>query len=103
MDNDTSPVRRMRKHLTGGNIWLYVLALLKKKRYHAYSLDEAIEKQFGFRPNRIMVYVVLYKLEAEGLINSATEGRRKYYKITNKGIAAAKQAKAYLKKLSDII
>ena len=96
-------MRRIKKHLTGGNLWIYILSILKKGRRHAYALDGELAKKFSFRPNKIMVYVVLYKLEAEGLISSEFEGRRKYYKITEKGIQTLKEAKKYLKKLSETL
>lgn len=100
---ETSPVRRLKNHLTAGNIWLYVLALLKKKSAYAYALDAEIEKNFDFRPNKIMIYIVLYKLEAEGLITSQFDGRRKYYKITEKGMESIKNGKEYLRFLSEIL
>lgn len=97
---ETSPIRRLKHHLTAGNIWLYVLSLLKKKRVYAYALDSEIENEFGFRPNKIMIYIVLYKLEAEGLIQSSFDGRRKYYNITEKGKNAIEDGKAYLAQLA---
>jgi len=102
-ENEASPVRRLKRHLTAGNIWLYVLALLKKKSVYAYALDDEIEKNFGFRPNKIMVYIVLYKLEAEGLITSQFDGRRKYYKITAKGAKSLEGGKDYLKFLLRVL
>lgn len=100
---EKAPMRRLKKHLTGGNLWLYILSLLKKGKRHAYVLDKEIEKEFSFKPNRIMVYMVLYKLESEGLINSEFEGRRKYYNITERGIKTIKEGKKYLKELSEIL
>jgi DNA-binding PadR family transcriptional regulator len=97
---ESSPMKRIKHHLTGGNLWLYMLSLLKKGKRHAYSLDGEISREFAFKPNRIMVYIVLYKLEAEGMISSEFEGRRKYYKITEKGKENIREAKYYLKKLS---
>jgi DNA-binding PadR family transcriptional regulator len=99
----TAPMRRLEKHLTGGNLWLYILALLKKGKRHAYALDEEIYREFSFKPNKIMIYVVLYKLESEGMIDSKFEGRRKYYNITKKGIQTINKGKKYLKELSEIL
>ncbi len=97
----TSPLRRLRRLLTSENLWLYVLSLLKRRKsLYAYELDEAIEKRFGFRPNKIMIYIVLYRLEAEGLIRSEFQERRKYYALTEKGDDALGQARGYFKTLS---
>ncbi|NYZ77253.1 PadR family transcriptional regulator [Candidatus Micrarchaeota archaeon] len=97
----TSPIKRLRNLLTSGNLWLYILSLIRlNKRIYAYRLDEEIEKEYLFRPNKVMIYVVLYKLENEKLIKSEFEGRRKYYTITEKGIEALEFAKDYFRALS---
>jgi PadR family transcriptional regulator, regulatory protein PadR len=96
-----SPIKRLRRLLTSENLWLYVLSLLRrKKKLYAYELDGAIEKGFGFRPNKIMIYIVLYKLEGEGLIKSEFQERRKYYALTQKGAETLGQARGYFKTLS---
>jgi DNA-binding PadR family transcriptional regulator len=97
----STPVKRLSRLLTSENLWLYVLSMLKRnKKLYAYELDAAIEKGFGFRPNRIMIYIVLYKLESEGLIKSEFQERRNYYTLTEKGEDALEQARGYFKTLS---
>jgi DNA-binding PadR family transcriptional regulator len=95
-----APVKRLKRLLTSGNLWLYILSLLKKKKLYAYELDKLIESSFSFRPNKIMVYIVLYRLENEGLITSQYNERRKYYTITKKGGDSLKIARDYFKSLS---
>ncbi len=95
------PIKRLNRLLTSGNLWLYVLSLSSKKQIYAYELDSKIEEKFNFRPNKIMNYVVLYKLENEGLISSEFLERRKYYRITPKGQEALDQARTYFKELAD--
>jgi len=95
------PIKRLRHLLTSGNLWLYLLSLIRReKRLHAYDLDQRIEKEYSFRPNKVMVYIVLYKLETEGLISSENEERRKYYSLTSKGTEALELAKEYFGILS---
>jgi len=99
--NPTAPIKRLRHLLTNENLWLYILSLIRTdKRIHAYALDQRIEKEFNFRPNKIMIYVVLYKLENEGLILAEQEERRKYYTITEKGIETLDLAKNHFKMLA---
>jgi DNA-binding PadR family transcriptional regulator len=96
-----SPVRRLRNLLTSGNLWLYLLSIMQKDgELYAYALDERIGKEFLFRPNKIMVYVVLYKLESEGLISSQFRERRKYYRLTKKGSEALESARGYFRGLA---
>jgi len=88
------PLNRLYEHNTKGNLWIYILSLLKQERTHAWNLQTIIEKKFGFKPGRITAYRVLYRLEEEGLVKSETKDRRRVYQITNKGqeqLALAKQ------------
>jgi DNA-binding PadR family transcriptional regulator len=97
---DSRAMLRLRKSLTKGNLWLYILSKLSKGKLYAYGLRKEMEKEFGWSQGLITTYLVLYKLENEGLISSAFEGRRKYYRITRKGAVEIKKAKAYLRQLS---
>ena len=96
----SKPIRRLKKLLTSGNLWLYILSLAKDKKVYASELDKEIEKEFFFKPNKIMVYVVLYKIESEGLIESEHKERRKYYRITKKGKKTLELAREYFQILS---
>jgi DNA-binding PadR family transcriptional regulator len=73
---------------------------MKEKKAYAYALPERIKRKFGFQPSKLMVYFVLYKLEDEGLISAAFEGRRKYYALSAKGRVALSQGKKALSLLS---
>ncbi|NYZ74161.1 PadR family transcriptional regulator [Candidatus Micrarchaeota archaeon] len=98
----TRPIKRLKHLLTYGNLWLYVLSLTRtRKKVYAYALDEDIEKEFFFRPDKITIYVVLYKLENEGLISSQFHERRKYYTITRKGTQTLEFAREYFTLLAD--
>ena len=62
MDNDafsiqkSKPAERLKHSLTYGNLWIYVLSLINEQGdVYAYTLSESIEKDFLFRPNRIML------------------------------------------------
>lgn len=98
-NEQTKPIKRLKHLLTYGNLWIYILSLVKKKKTYAYALDQQIEKRFSFKPNKIMIYIVLYKLESEQLINSEFEERRKYYTITRKGEETLLAAKKYFQML----
>jgi DNA-binding PadR family transcriptional regulator len=96
---ESRPMQRLRRALTKGNLWLYILSKLKRGKVYAYGLRKEIERDFGWSHGLITSYVVLYKLENEGLISSEFEGRRKYYRITKKGAEEMRKAKAYLRQL----
>jgi DNA-binding PadR family transcriptional regulator len=97
----TTPIKRLKRLLTSGNIWLYILSLVKSEgKLYAYNLDGQIEKRFVFKPDKIMIYVVLYRLEAEGLISSEFSERRKYYTLTTKGEEALSSAREHFRMLA---
>ncbi len=96
----SKPIKRLKRLLTSGNLWLYILSISEAGEVYAYELDFEIEKRYKFKPNKIMNYVVLYKLENEGLIKSEFKERRKYYSITKKGKETLKLAREYFKFLS---
>lgn len=99
----SKPVKRLKQLLTVGNLWLYILSLIKRNgRMYAYTLDDEIEKEFFFKPSKVMIYLVLYKLEGDGMIKAETVGeeRRKYYNIAKKGEETLNFAKQYFVLLS---
>ncbi len=98
----SKPIKRLKRLLTSGNLWLYVLSLINASgKLYAYEIDKQIEKEFFFKPDKIMIYLVLYKLENEGLMTSEFEKRRKYYKITEKGVQTLNLAREYFHILSN--
>ena len=58
---------------------------------YAYEIGKGLRQRFGFSTAIVTTYVVLYKLQREGLIKveQEVEGRgrpnRKYYNITDLG------------------
>ena len=83
--------KRLRKKMTKENLWLYILKLLMDQSMYAYALNKKIKKTFHFTTATVTVYVVLYKMRREGLIQlieakqSTNKRVRKYYEITEKG------------------
>lgn len=82
---------RLLRKLTKENLWLYILRMLTYRSMYAYEISKQLRGRFGFSTATVTVYVVLYKMQREGLIEPCGEksvlGRpdRKYYEITEKG------------------
>lgn len=97
--------RRLVRKLTIENLWLYVLSLLREGPLYGYEIVKRIEERFGFKPGRVTCYIVLYKLQSEGLIASADLGadsrgpQRKYYVLTGDGERALEMARDFLRRL----
>ncbi|MCX8163210.1 MAG: PadR family transcriptional regulator [Candidatus Micrarchaeota archaeon] len=96
---NSKPFLRFKKSTTLSNLWIYILSLAKKKEVYAYTLVEQIEKKFGFKPSLLWVYLVLYKLEADGFLQSKEKDKRNYYSLTKKGFSLLKEGKNFLKEL----
>ncbi|MEM3373400.1 MAG: PadR family transcriptional regulator [Candidatus Anstonellales archaeon] len=100
---ENKPLNRLTDHLTHGNLWLYILALAKKKEIYIYNLDKEIEKYFRFKPSRIMLYLVVYRLESFNMLKSHYIERRKYYFLTDYGKETLNNGIKKLKKLANIL
>lgn len=90
------PVARLSDSLSHGNLWLSILSLARKSPVYAYALPELMRKRYGFTPSRIMIYLVLYKLEAEGMLSSFESKKRKYYKLAASGHKCLREGKKIL-------
>ncbi|MEN2974097.1 MAG: PadR family transcriptional regulator [Candidatus Caldarchaeales archaeon] len=100
---ESRAVSRFIRKITVENLWIYVLSLLKEEPVYGYEIRDKIFKKFNFKPGKITCYVVLYKLEREGLISSkeidekSRGAPRRYYTITDKGLRELERAKKFLK------
>jgi DNA-binding PadR family transcriptional regulator len=72
-----------------GHLRLYLLSLLDESPKHGYELIQALEERFGgtYVPSSGTIYPRLSKLEEEGLVTKASEGRKTVYSITDAGRA----------------
>jgi DNA-binding PadR family transcriptional regulator len=102
-------LRRLEQKLTKENLWIYILHLLKDGSLYAYEIRDKIRLAFGFEPATITVYVVLYKIEREGLVKSVIERRppsnivRRYYSLTDLGLKALEEGRKILKRTIDLL
>jgi DNA-binding PadR family transcriptional regulator len=72
-----------------GSLRLYLLSLLDESPRHGYELIQALEQRFGgtYSPSAGTIYPRLAKLEEEGLVTKASQGRKTVYEITDAGRA----------------
>jgi DNA-binding PadR family transcriptional regulator len=72
-----------------GQLRLYLLSLLDSGPKHGYELITALSDRFGgtYRPSPGTVYPRLARLEEEGLVQRADEGRKGMYALTDAGRA----------------
>ncbi|WP_439591296.1 PadR family transcriptional regulator [Microbacterium sp.] len=78
-----------------GDLRLYLLNLLDEGPRHGYDIMQALSDRTGgtYTPSAGTVYPRLSKLEEEGLVTKAVDGRKTVYEITGAGRAevAARQ------------
>ncbi|MEE8570457.1 MAG: PadR family transcriptional regulator [Candidatus Bathyarchaeia archaeon] len=88
---ESSAYTRLVNKITKENLWLYILKMLIDRPMYAYEISKSMKDKFGFSTAVVTVYVVLYKMRREELIQVGEEksvlGRpdRKYYEITEEG------------------
>ena len=70
-----------------GHLRLYLLSLLADAPMHGYEVIQALEERFGgtYVPSAGTVYPRLAKLEDDGLVSKAADGRKTVYAITDAG------------------
>jgi DNA-binding PadR family transcriptional regulator len=104
--HSTKAMKRLITRTTKENLWLYVLTLLKERDYFAYELRGAVKDRFGVQMASVTAYVLLYKLQRDGIVKLSEERRegrrptRKYYRITELGLQTLVEAREYLLLLS---
>lgn len=90
----------IKKELTKGSSAMLVLSVLEKEELYGYMIIKRIAEKsdntFMFKEGTL--YPILHNFEANGYVKSYTveaDGRkRKYYKITDKGIKVLEEVKA---------
>jgi DNA-binding PadR family transcriptional regulator len=93
------PSERLKKLNTKGNLWIYILSLLKKKDLYGWEIQSLIKEKFHFKPGRITPYRVFYRLENQGFVKSKMKERRRIYQITQKGKVEFKKARDFYKQM----
>lgn len=87
---------RLVEKLTKENLWLYILTMLKERPMYGYEIAGRLKTEFSIPIATITAYVVLYKMEREGLVERSVEHpevpagsrinvRKVYYRQTEKG------------------
>ncbi len=93
------PVERLKEKVLKENLWIFIFRLLREKEDYAYELRKRVKREFGFWAGNVTGYKVLYLLERDDYVESYIKGRRKYYKLTGKGLKQLNKAKTFLKKV----
>jgi PadR family transcriptional regulator PadR len=95
------PVQRLVTNTTTNCLWPYILSLMRNEPVYAYQIQDMIKASFGFEVGQVTSYMVLYKLETDGYVQTEwrnVENRqRKYYKITDAGSKALDEAVQYFR------
>ncbi|MBS3062001.1 MAG: PadR family transcriptional regulator [Candidatus Diapherotrites archaeon] len=89
-------MQRLERKLGVELLWVFILALLKKKPSHAYVIRKKIQEEFGFLPGNVSSYVVLYKLESRGFVSTQKQDTKVIYSITLEGKKLLQTAKKHL-------
>nr|WP_218857557.1 PadR family transcriptional regulator [Leifsonia soli] len=80
-----------------------MLSLLDEAPRHGYELIQALTERFGgtYSPSAGTIYPRLAKLEEEGLVTKAVDGRKTVYQITDAGRAELEARRPELDAIED--
>ncbi len=93
---------RLVRKLTKENLWLYILKMLGERSMYAYEIKKALVERFEIPVATVTVYVVLHKMEREGLIRTGKKisvfGRpdRIYYETTDEGLKTLRRGRKFI-------
>jgi len=93
------PVERLKDKILKENLWIFLFKILEHGDEYAYELRKKVNSEFGFWSGRVTGYRVLYLLEKDKYVESYMKGRRKYYKLREKGANQLTKAKDFLEKV----
>jgi len=97
---------RLVEKLTKENLWLYILTMLREKPMYGYEIAGRLKTDFKIPIATITAYVVLYKMEREGLVermehletgSGKVNIRKVYYRQTDKGRETLEKGIEYLR------
>lgn len=92
--------QRFRRCIGQGNLWLYVVSILRKKGpMHGYAIIQEI-RRLGFNVSTVYGYVLLKRMVADGVLVEVEEGGRKVYKASE---AALENFEKALKELQLLV
>ncbi len=106
---ETKAFNRLKKNLTTELLFLYILKLLEEKDYYGYELREELKEKFGLKLATVTSYVILYKMESEGLVIPKKKERkfgrptRKYYTITEKGLRLLRLSGKFFRYITNLL
>lgn len=91
-------LERLKKKLENEVLWIYVSNLLMRKgELTVNELKKGLVESFGLRVNTFILYSILYRMEAEGLVEKfVKEGSVTSYRLTELGVLAYRKAIVYL-------
>lgn len=80
-------LKRLKRKLTVENLWLYVInsILRRGQPVRAYTVRKMIREYHGLNVQTITVYMVVYRLAAEGLLEKITRDGETLYYVSEKG------------------
>lgn len=86
--------------ITKENLWIYVINALANGPKTGYEIVKEIKGRYMINVTTVSVYVVLYKMERDGLLESFNKDGKKYYKVTEEGLREFNNA---IKALIDLL
>ncbi|MDE1852943.1 MAG: helix-turn-helix transcriptional regulator [Thaumarchaeota archaeon] len=92
-------VGRLKDKVQKENLWFFILVLLSQEERYGFELRRLINDRFGFWSGNVTAYRVLYDLARQGMVKAESKDRRKYYRITERGLNELEEARSFIRGL----
>lgn len=88
---------RLVRKLTVEVLWLYVVrVILSSGPLKAYDIKKKISENFGFKPQTMTTYTVIYRMAREGLLRPVRIDGDVVYELTERGRVEFNRALKFL-------
>lgn len=78
--------------ITKENLWIYVVNTLLQGPKTGYEIVKEIRDRYMINVTTVAVYVVLYKMERDGLLVSYDDNGKRRYRVTQDGLREYNEA-----------
>jgi DNA-binding PadR family transcriptional regulator len=96
-------LKEIKTKLVKGSIDILVLLEMnRRKSISGSDIIDLIKTKFSVSLSPGTVYTTLYNVERKGLIYGETNGRKTFFKLTEKGLMVVEALKSYETQIADI-
>lgn len=95
MLSESKAMKRLRRKMENEVLWIYICYILKEGPKSMSEVKGRLKEEFGIKVSNVKLYMVMYRMEDEGLITKVESYPTKY-SLTEIGDIEYRKAVLYL-------